>query len=70
MAAKIGQSIWKFIDERFLLSGLIAFAKKKTVPSTAVVLVLFRDLPLPDRHQIATGSHAPPLLYAPHRRRP
>jgi cytochrome b6 len=32
MAAKIGQSLWKFLDERFLLSGLIAFGKKKTVP--------------------------------------
>jgi cytochrome b6 len=32
MAAKIGQSVWKFLDERFLLSGLIAFGKKKTVP--------------------------------------
>jgi cytochrome b6 len=32
MAKKIGQSIWKFLDERFLLSQLIAFGKKKTVP--------------------------------------
>jgi len=32
MAKKIGQSVWKFLDERFLLSGLIAFGKKKTVP--------------------------------------
>ena len=32
MATKIGQSVWKFLDERFLFTGLIAFAKKKTVP--------------------------------------
>jgi cytochrome b6 len=32
MANNIGQSVWKFLDERFLLSQLIAFGKKKTVP--------------------------------------
>lgn len=32
MASKIGRSVWKFFDERFLLSGLVAFGKKKTVP--------------------------------------
>jgi cytochrome b6 len=32
MAKNIGQSIWKFLDERFMLSGLVAFGKKKTVP--------------------------------------
>jgi len=32
VATKIGQSLWKFLDERFLLSELIAFGKKKTVP--------------------------------------
>jgi cytochrome b6 len=32
MAAKIGPSVWKFLDERFMLSELIAFGKKKTVP--------------------------------------
>ena len=32
MAKNIGQSVWKFLDERFLLSQLIAFGKKKTVP--------------------------------------
>jgi len=32
MAKNIGQNIWNFLDERFLLSGLISFGKKKTVP--------------------------------------
>lgn len=32
MAKKIGQNIWNFLDERFLLSDIIAFGKKKTVP--------------------------------------
>jgi quinol-cytochrome oxidoreductase complex cytochrome b subunit len=32
MAAKIGPSLWKFFDDRFMLSALIAFGKKKTVP--------------------------------------
>ncbi len=32
MAKTIGQSVWNFLDERFMLSGLIAFGKKKTVP--------------------------------------
>jgi cytochrome b6 len=32
MAATIGQSIWKFLDERFMLSGLISFGRKKKVP--------------------------------------
>ena len=32
MASKIGQSVWNFLDERFLLSEIIAFGKKKTVP--------------------------------------
>ena len=32
MAKKIGQSVWNFLDKRFLLSQLIAFGKKKTVP--------------------------------------
>ena len=32
MALKIGQRVWDFLDERFLLSQLIAFGKKKTVP--------------------------------------
>jgi cytochrome b6 len=32
MAPKIGQSVWKFLDERFMLSQLITFGKKKTVP--------------------------------------
>jgi cytochrome b6 len=32
MAATIGQTIWKFLDERFMLSGLISFGRKKKVP--------------------------------------
>jgi cytochrome b6 len=32
MANTIGQGLWKFLDERFLISDLIAFGRKKTVP--------------------------------------
>ncbi len=32
MATNIGQGLWKFLDERFMLSGLVAFGKKKKVP--------------------------------------
>jgi cytochrome b6 len=32
MAKSIGPNIWKFLDERFMLSDLVAFGKKKTVP--------------------------------------
>jgi cytochrome b6 len=32
MAKNIGRAIYRFLDERFLFSGLSAFAKKKTVP--------------------------------------
>ena len=32
MAKSIGPGIWKFLDERFMLSDLVAFGKKKTVP--------------------------------------
>jgi cytochrome b6 len=32
MANTIGQGLWKFLDERFLISDLVAFGRKKTVP--------------------------------------
>lgn len=32
MAAKIGPAVWKYLDDRFGLSALVAFGKKKTVP--------------------------------------
>ena len=32
MGRSIGRSVWKFLDERFLISELVGFARKKTVP--------------------------------------
>ncbi|MGZ5498558.1 MAG: cytochrome b, partial [Candidatus Aminicenantales bacterium] len=32
MAQGVGRTIWEFLDERFLITELLGFAKKKTVP--------------------------------------
>ncbi|MGB8960301.1 MAG: cytochrome bc complex cytochrome b subunit [Candidatus Aminicenantales bacterium] len=32
MGLSLGRTVWKFLDERFLISELVGFARKKTVP--------------------------------------